>query len=124
MGKWSKSLLEPHGYEPWKSDRAAGALCYIASAMARADSDSYWALNRVRQAAAEVRAWRKSLGAESDRRRVPSHDSRHHLRFAARNVLAADEARTGAVRDLFLRYAEAHLREAARLLTEQIEKEA
>ncbi len=118
MGKWSKSLPEPENYEPWKSHRLAGALSYIAEAMVEVERNPRLALDGVRHAAAEVRAWRKSLGVESGRASSTSIGSaRASLRIAAWSVLTADGSKgNAALATTYLRYAEAHLREAARLL--------
>lgn len=121
MGKWSKSLPEPIGCEPSRSDRAASALDEIADAMAYADGERTWALDHVRQAAAEVRAWRKSLDGWSVRWDATGTGSvRSCLRWAARCVLWADEgSNLIRTREEYLRRAEGELREAARLLDKE-----
>lgn len=117
MGKWSKSLPEPMENH---TDRAANALYLIGMSM----MDEFPVRNRVanaRRAAAEVRAWRKSLGVKSERARLIHRVSkvRGGLRAAALAVLVAEDANTDGWRAVQLRHAEMYLREAARLLDKE-----
>lgn len=117
MGKWSKSLPMPLANH---TDRAANALYFIGMSM----MDSFPERNQVaniRRAAAEVRAWRKSLGVKSERASfTPRGGARASLRSAAWSVLTADGSKDNAVLvTTYLRYAEAHLREAALLLDKE-----
>lgn len=120
MGKWSKSLPEP--MEKY-TDRAANALYFICMSM----MDDFRAHDRAadaRRAAAEVRAWRKSLGVTTGRwRHLDTFDVRTHLRRAAWRVLDADR---GGLPEAdvcyFLRGAEEHLRISARLLEKEVEE--
>jgi hypothetical protein len=110
MGKWSKSLPKPmENY----TDRAANALSFIGKAMME-DLPTHSRVANMRQAAAEVRAWRKSLDGESCREGATG-GVRTCLRLAAKCVLWADAGRIR-MREEYLRGAEAYLREAARLL--------
>ena len=104
------------------TDRASNALHAISFALDESFPPETRA-DEVRRAAAEVRAWRKSLGVKSERVSFTSRGSaRVSLRNAAWSVLTADESKNNAVLATplhELRDAEAHLREAARLLDKE-----
>lgn len=126
MGKWSKSLPEAATKQTyWGGDRAAGALADIAWAMVSCDRPGV-ALSGVRHAAAAVRAWRKSLprDLQGERREDdPYWDSepvREYLRQAAQAIIRADSLLRS--KGNALRWAEAHLRNAGKLLQRQIDE--
>lgn len=116
---WEASLPEPIGCEPSRSDRVASALDEIADAMAYADGERTWALDHVRQAAAEVRAWRLSLpeGEQGTPVVLATRPGtvRIALRWAIRALCDADVS-SGSVRGHSIRYAEACLRAAGEAL--------
>lgn len=123
MGKRSKILPEPLG-EPY-TDRASNALHAISFVLDE-EFPAELRADEARRAAAEVRAWRKSLDGESCREDATGTGSvRSCLRWAAMCVLWADEdarvrglmrTRMIRTREEYLRRAEAYLREAASLL--------
>ena len=119
---WEASLPEPLDCEPWASDRAASALCDIAWAMVRVN-DNRRALDHVRAAAAEARAWRLSLpeaqqGAPVDLSVKPRPNVRVALRQAIRALADADMS-SGSARGRCIRDAEAYLRAAGEALIAQ-----
>jgi hypothetical protein len=115
MGKWTKSL-PAHV----KQGTAAGALYHVACALiAQEEGDAPCdVLPHVRVAAAEVRAWRKSLPVteQGSRPRASRGTDRELLRFAATYILWADR---GAFKGPNLRYAEMALRILGKRLMEQ-----
>ena len=118
MSEWTKSLPERRSHGPWKDDYAASALESIAIAMAYGAVPSQ-CLDSIRDAAVEVRAWRKSLPKDERGERVLAgfSDARKALRAAAEYTLLADGAPdTGHDTGRVLRWVEAYLREAARLI--------
>ena len=122
MGQWTKSLPEPTVITGWSDDRAASALDDIAIAMARlTEGDKASALCWTRSAAAEVRAWRKSLPKDQQgKRRDMGHtgNARLHLRMAVRHICNADFGGSGG----HTRAAEAHLRAVGKALAKEVEK--
>lgn len=122
MDAWTESLPKPFSeHSRWGQDRAACALDEIAWAMIEDHDHPRHALDRVRNAAAEVRAWRKSLPVDQQDTPlggVQLDDVRAYLRAAADRILAADWG-TGAT-GFQLRMAEADLRSAGALLERQI----
>lgn len=123
MSKWSKSLPEPINVEPWKSNRVAGALNLIAAGMANVDTSPDIALSLILDAAAEVRAFRKSLGVKVSDRTAGVRDIKSHLREACYRLLSIAGANGIYSQAIHLRYAEAHLREVAQLLKKEIDNE-
>ena len=124
MGQWTKSLPEPTVITGWRDDRAASALDDIAFAMVYLTmGHKAKALRAVRMAAAEVRAWRKSLPEDEQGlavHNVTSVDLRRHLtRSVARVVEAAEDPDAAG---LELRWAEAHLRAVGKALAKEVEK--
>ena len=118
MGKWAESLPERRSHGPWKDDYAASALESIAIAMAHGAEPSQ-CLDSIRDAAVEVRAWRKSLprGLRGTRAVAGLESTpRECLRSAARSVLTADGSHTQGYAAINMRQAEAYLREGARLI--------
>lgn len=113
MGKWRRSLPRANSVY---TDRAANALSFIGMAMRGAEFPAIARAHNARKAAAEIRAWRKSLAEDTPKLCFTPTDVRYHLRRAARRVLDADDPAQGAGQAMALRAAETHLREAARLL--------
>lgn len=118
---WEASLPDPMTREPWSSDRFASALCDISHALVHVDDNPIWALDRVREAAADVRAWRLSL--PEDQRGAPialtaRYSVRNALCRAAYFLVNADLS-GGLVRGHYLRDSEAFLRIAGEVLIAQ-----
>lgn len=108
--------------DPWdpRKDRCAAALSDIAAAMMY-EGHHEMTLTAVRSAAAEVRAWRKSL--PEGEQGVPftgvgPTPARVALRLAIRALLDA-EMSSGSGRGRCIRYAETYLRVAAEALIAQ-----
>jgi len=106
------TLPEPVGHDT--EERFNRALTSLLYALATLAADPDWALTRAARAAAEIRAWRKSLPDQGERIDLDqqfkqSWDDRLLLQHAMHHVLFADQdSPRGGIQ---LRYAEAALRE-------------
>ena len=111
MTRWKDTLPESMEADPqsW-FDEALTGLAFALWAQARGDQGQM--LDSAAWAAAEIRAWRKSLPWQGDRiddYSPKSYDDRGLLSSAAHHVLYADES-DGLQASYYLRRAEAALR--------------
>lgn len=110
MSKWTKSLPAPMEND---TNRCANILYLVGLAMMENRSLSIRILD-ARRAAAEIRAWRKSLGVRSVKEVTLYSDDNLQYEFnrVAGHIINADnQASSNLAKAWHLRWAEAHIRE-------------